>query len=91
MTLAYCLLPYVLPSCGRKATPASGNTMSTEQQSLSESPQANICGTRKRKIPAASKSPKHFKSIKASDLDCLKSLIIFKSVRMYHTYIDIFT
>ncbi|OXA40038.1 hypothetical protein Fcan01_25151 [Folsomia candida] len=83
MTLAYCLLPYVLPSCGRKATPASGNTMSTEQQSLSESPQANICGTRKRKIPAASKSPKHFKSIKASDLDCLKSLIIFKSVNTH--------
>ncbi|XP_035701273.1 uncharacterized protein LOC118433446 isoform X3 [Folsomia candida] len=71
--LAYCVLPFVLPSCGRRA--ASDNL--EDQFDDGELPMVTTRG--KRKAKAAGRPPKKTMSIlKASDLDVYKSMFVVK-------------
>ncbi|CAL8139440.1 unnamed protein product [Orchesella dallaii] len=64
--ISFCLLPFILPSCGRK--PNSDIEYADEGGSSSGKRSKQNLGNRKRQ-----------RTVKASDLDSLRSMIMFKS------------
>lgn len=66
--IAFCLLPFILPSCGRKLTAGSD---SEDEENGSSSGKRSKQGKKNRKRQC---------SVKASDIESLRSMIVFRSV-----------
>ncbi|CAL8105713.1 unnamed protein product [Orchesella dallaii] len=69
--IAFCLLPFILPSCGRKLT--------SQIESDDEEETTGRGSTKRSKSQTSSR--KRQSTVKASDLDSLRSMICFKPVR----------
>ncbi|XP_035710550.1 uncharacterized protein LOC118436483 isoform X2 [Folsomia candida] len=67
--VGYCLLPFIMPSTGRRLTQEDDDEIDEESSQLSSSKKARKDPKKKRKLQA---------TVKASDLDALRSLILFK-------------
>jgi hypothetical protein len=69
--IAYCLLPFILPSCGRRIAGDDSDKSDEENEDLN---------AKKRKRTKAQKPRKKLATIKTSDLSVLKSMIMFQPV-----------
>ena len=78
--VGYCLLPFIMPSTGRRLTQEDDDEIDEESSQPSSSKKARKDPKKKRKLQA---------TVKASDLDALRSLILFKPVKLWFIGLNI--
>lgn len=92
--VGFCLLPFVLPSCGRKLTQTVEDINDTDEEGTANARSSTNMAKRKRSKGNAvtiKRRKTQMTTLKSSDLDALRSMLLIKPVIQFKLLVSLST